>query len=112
MAVLLAALFEHNWAVRHSPRMTKWSSLASSRECIIKPLFSATVGAIQLLVILTCALNTTYNETNNRSQIIENLITLSFHLVVAALDPRYFLLRERMLELQDIGLITLTYFYL
>lgn len=62
--------------------------------------------------IKTCALNTTYNETNNRSQIIENLITLSFHLVVAALDPRYFLLRERMLELQDIGLITLTYFYL
>ena len=62
--------------------------------------------------IKTCAFNTTYIETNNRSQIIENLITLSLHLVVAALDSRYFLLRERMLELQHIGLITLTYFYL
>lgn len=33
-------------------------------------------------------------------------------LLLAALDPGLFLLRERMLELQDIGLITLTYFYL
>ena len=101
MAVLLAALFEHNRAVRHSLHMTKWSSLTSSRECIIKPLFSATVRAIQLLVNLTCALNTTHPWV--LAKIASASCTLPHHNSVEMADIFTTVLERKLLNISNLG---------